>query len=260
MKNLEGKNILITGAATGIGAATAIRFAKEGSNVAINYLHDENLGEVEKVVKKIKETKKDSNVIKVKADISSEEQVKEMFRKVLDEWDKIDVLVNNAGIQINEKSHEVSLENFRKVIDVNLQGTFICSREAIKHFLKKGGGIILNNSSVHEILPKPEYVGYPVSKGGIKNLTTTLALEYADKGIRVNAVAPGVVDTPMNPWYGNSESKNEAGKGVPVKRVGEPEEIAAAFAFLASEDASYITGQTLFVDGGLTLSPEPPKK
>jgi glucose 1-dehydrogenase len=149
------------------------------------------------------------------------------------------------------------MKDFDRVIDVNLRGTFLCAREAIRHFLTRGGGVIVNDSSVHEIIPKPKYLGYSISKGGMENLTKSLALEYAGSGIRVNAVGPGAIVTPMNKaWIDNPKARAEVESHIPMGRAGTSEEIAAVFAFLASDEASYITGQTLFACGGLTLYPE----
>jgi glucose 1-dehydrogenase len=143
-------------------------------------------------------------------------------------------------------------------LNVNLRGAFLCAREAIRHFLeRKAQGVILNNSSVHEIIPKPKYLPYSVSKGGMENLTKSLALEYADRGIRVNGVGPGAVVTPINrAWTEDPKARQEVESHIPMGRAAEAPEIAAVFAFLASQDASYITGQTIFACGGLTLYPE----
>lgn len=144
-----------------------------------------------------------------------------------------------------------------RVLLVDLIGPYLCSREAIQHFLSRGsGGIILNNSSVHQQIPKPGFISYSLAKGAIDNLTRTLALEYADKNIRVNAVAPGAILTPINPWRDDPEARKQVEGHIPLGRAGQSEEIASVLAFLASDDASYITGQTIFVDGGLTLYPE----
>ena len=259
MKGLKGKNVLITGSATGIGKATAIRFAKEGANVAINHLS--NHSEAEQTKLAVDEAcnildKSGCKKLLVEADISNYSQVKKMFNSVLKEWDNLDVLINNAGIQKQAPSNEASLDDFFKVINTDLIGAYYCCREAINHFLgNKKGGLILNNSSVHEVIPKPQFISYSIAKGGLENLTKTLALEYADRKIRVNAVAPGAILTPINPWKDNPQKKARVEQKIPMKRAGKPEEIAAVFAFLASDEASYITGQTIFVDGGLTLYP-----
>jgi glucose 1-dehydrogenase len=258
MSGIKGKNILITGSATGIGEATAIRFAQEGANVAINYRSSKD--EAEETKKAVERAcnaleKKGCKSIIIQADISKLEDVKKMFTKVINVWSKIDILINNAGIQKQSPSHKMSDEDLFKVIYTDLIGTYYCCREAIKHFLSQNGGIILNNSSVHEVIPKPEFIGYSMAKGGMENLTKTLALEYADKNIRVNAVGPGAILTPINPWRDDPKKKKQVESHIPMQRAGNPEEVASVFAFLASNDASYITGQTIFVDGGLTLYP-----
>lgn len=260
MHGLKNKNVLITGASSGIGEATVVRFGEEGANVAINY-HGEK-SDAEKVAKSLKRScdtieKAGCKTLLIKADISKLNEVKKMFKKVLDSWGKIDILINNAGIQEQAPSHKMSLDDFMRVLAVDLIGPYYCSREAIKHFLsRKSGGIILNNSSVHQLIPKPEFIGYSLAKGAIDNLTRTLALEYANKNIRVNTVAPGAILTPINPWRKDPKARKEVESHIPMGRAGESEEIAGVFAFLASDDASYITGQTIFVDGGLTLYPE----
>jgi glucose 1-dehydrogenase len=177
---------------------------------------------------------------------------------VIDTFGTLDILINNSGIQKPVPSHELSAADFDKIINVNLRGAFLCSREAIKHWLsRKAPGSIVNNSSVHEIIPKPKYLPYSISKGGMENMTKTLALEYAGSGIRVNAVGPGATVTPINnAWINDENARAEVVSHIPMGRPGEADEIATVFAFLASEEASYITGQTLFACGGLTLYPE----
>jgi glucose 1-dehydrogenase len=251
---LEGKNALITGASTGIGQAIAVRFAREGANVAINFRNDpEQASTTEQLVHQTC-----ARAMLVQADISQEAEVKRMFAEVIQELGAIDILVNNAGIQKPAASHDVELADFDRVMGVNLRGAFLCAREAIRHFLSRGSrGVILNDSSVHEIIPKPKYLPYSISKGGMENLTKTLALEYASQGIRVNAVGPGAVVTPINSaWINNPKARGEVESHIPMGRAACPEEIASVFAFLASDDASYVTGQTIFACGGLTLYPE----
>jgi glucose 1-dehydrogenase len=258
---LKGKNVLITGASTGIGKAIAVRFAEEGANVAINFRSGPDEAEAARVqVHEACMAVRNSGCrdLIVQADISKEEQVLEMFQRVVEEFGRIDVLVNNAGIQKPTPSHEITTDDFDRVLNVNLRGAFLCAREAIRHFLgRDGGGVILNNSSVHEIIPKPKYLPYSISKGGMENLTKSLALEYAGQGIRVNAVGPGAVVTPINKaWTDNPKARAEVESHIPMGRAAKPEEIASVFAFLASDEASYITGQTIFACGGLTLYPE----
>ncbi len=258
MERLAGRNVLITGASSGIGQAIAIRFAREGANVAINYRSGAEQAEVTRVQAQQARTNGTGQEITVQADVSQEDQVKDMFAKVLDAFGSIDVLVNNAGIQKPCPSHEIEAADFDRIIGVNVRGPFLCAREALRHFLKRGGGgVILNNSSVHEIIPKPKYLSYSISKGGMENLTKSLALEYAGQGIRVNAVGPGAVVTPINKaWIDNPKARGEVESHIPMARAAAADEIASVFAFLASDDASYITGQTIFACGGLTLYPE----
>jgi glucose 1-dehydrogenase len=255
---LEGKNVLVTGASSGIGQAIAVRFAREGANVAINYRSGAEEAQITQALARKARTKTGGTELVVQADVSREDQVKAMFAKVLESFGSLDVLVNNAGIQKACPSHEIEVADFDRVIGVNLRGPFLCAREAIRHFLSRdGGGTILNNSSVHEIIPKPKYLSYSISKGGMENLTKTLALEYAGQGIRVNAVGPGAVVTPINSaWIDNPKARQEVESHIPMTRAASAEEIASVFAFLASDDASYITGQTIFACGGLTLYPE----
>lgn len=257
MERLKGKNILITGSSSGIGQAIAIRFAKEGANIAINYRSDAEQAETTRQLARQARSNGAGREVVIQADVSDEDQVREMFAKVLGEFGCLDVLVNNAGIQKPCASHEIDVKDFDRILAVNLRGPFLCSREAIRHFLTRGGGVILNNSSVHEIIPKPKYVSYSISKGGMENLTKSLALEYAGQGIRVNAVGPGAVVTPINKaWIDNPKARGEVESHIPMSRAAAADEIASVFAFLASDEASYITGQTIFACGGLTLYPE----
>ena len=258
MSKLKGKNVLITGASSGIGQAIAIRFAREGANVAINYRSGAEQAEQTLCMARKARTNGGGKEMVVQADVSDEAQVKTMVAKVIEKFGSLDVLVNNAGIQKPAPSHEIETSDFDRVLAVNLRGPFLCSREAIRHFLDRGGsGVILNNSSVHEIIPKPKYLPYSISKGGMENLTKSLALEYAADGIRVNSVGPGAVVTPINKaWIDNPKARGEVESHIPMSRSAAADEIASVFAFLASDDASYVTGQTIFACGGLTLYPE----
>ncbi|AFZ26305.1 dehydrogenase of unknown specificity, short-chain alcohol dehydrogenase like protein [Cylindrospermum stagnale PCC 7417] len=259
MKGLTGKNALITGASSGIGQAIAIRLAQEGCNIAINYRKQaedaENTEELamQKACADIENCRVKS--LLVQGDVSQEEDITEIVNHVVEKFGSVDILVNNAGIQTECPSHEITAADFDQVIAVNLRGAFLCARETIKHLLSsKRPGVIINISSVHEIIPRPMYLSYSISKGGMENLTKTLALEYANQNIRVNAVAPGATITPINEaWTDDPEKKAIVESHIPMNRAGTAAEMAAAVAFLASDEAAYITGQTLFVDGGLTL-------
>lgn len=259
MKGLKGKSVLVTGASSGIGQAIAIRFAQEGANVAINYYSDqeeavETKEDIDQACQSIEGCGVSSLV--VQADVSQEEDVDRMFATAIDKFGGLDILINNAGMQISGPSHEIAIDKVDRMIAINLRGAYLCARKAIQHFLsQQKAGIILNTSSVHEIIPRPQYVGYSMSKGGMENMTRTLALEYAKHGIRINAIGPGATATPINDWADDPEARAEVEKHIPMGRAGTPEEMAAVTAFLASDDASYITGQTLFIDGGLTLYP-----
>jgi glucose 1-dehydrogenase len=258
MQGLKGKNVLVTGGSSGIGQAIAVRFAEYGANVAINYLTtpDEAAG-TEKMVHNCLEhvRRQDVKEVLVQGDVSKEEDAVRMVQQTVDELGGIDVLVNNAGIQISRPSHELSQADFEKVLGVNLRGAFLCARESIKRFLDAGnGGVIVNVSSVHEDIPKPDYLGYSVSKGGMRNMTRTLALEYAGNNIRVNGIGPGATVTPINrAWVDDPEKAKRVTSHIPLGRPGTADEMAGVTCFLASDEAAYITGQTIFIDGGLTL-------
>lgn len=256
MKGLTGKTALITGASSGIGQAIAIRLGQEGCNIAINYRQDLEGAKAteEQALSKWDSSEKPRSLL-IQGDISQESDIVKMVGQTIDNFGKLDILINNAGIQTEEPSHEVSAESLDRVLDVNLRGAFLCAREAIRYFLKSDRpGIIVNVSSVHEIIPRPMYVSYSMSKGAMENMTKTLALEYASRKIRVNAIAPGATITPINSdWVNDSEKRAVVESHIPMSRPGTSEEVAAAVAFLASEEAPYITGQTLFIDGGLTL-------
>jgi len=260
LRGLKDKNVLITGGSSGIGQAIAVRFAEYGANVAINYLTQpdeaaETEDQVHACVAKVQQ--EGVRDVLVGGDVSKEEDVVRMVGEATAELGGLDILVNNAGIQISRPSEELSSADFDKVIAVNLRGAFMCAREAIGRFLADDkAGSIVNISSVHQLIPKPNYLGYSVSKGGMQNLTRTLALEYAPRGIRVNGVGPGATVTPINRgWIDDPEKRKQVEEHIPMQRAGDADEMAGVTCFLASDDAAYITGQTLFVDGGLTLFP-----
>ncbi len=259
MIGLKGKSALITGATSGIGQAIAVRLAQEGCNIAINYRKDPQAGvdTEEMAMQKACGNIENCGVksLLVQGDVSQESDIIEIVNAVVEEFGSVDILVNNAGIQTESSSHEVTTADFDRVIAVNLRGAYLCARETIKHLLSQNrSGVIINVSSVHEIIPRPMYISYSISKGGMENLTKSLALEYANRGIRVNAIGPGATITPINQdWTDNPEKKAIVESHIPMGRAGTSEEMAAVVAFLASDEAAYITGQTLFVDGGLTL-------
>jgi glucose 1-dehydrogenase len=260
LRGLEGRNVLVTGGSSGIGQAIAVRFAEYGANVAINYLRqpEEAAGTEEQVHACVSKVRREGvRDVLVRGDVSNEDDVARMVGEAVDGLGGVDVLVNNAGIQISRPTEELSSDDFDRVLAVNLRGSFMCAREAIRHFLAEGKpGSIVNISSVHQLIPKPGYLGYSASKGGMQNLTRTLALEYAGRGIRVNGVGPGATVTPINrAWIDDPDKRRQVEEHIPMQRAGDADEMAGVTAFLASDDAAYITGQTIFVDGGLTLYP-----
>ena len=260
LPGLQGKNVLVTGGSTGIGQAIAVRFAQYGANVAINYLrapeaaHDTE-EQVHACIHKVRQ--EGVQDVLVGGDVSREEDVVRMVGEAIDGLGGIDILVNNAGIQISRPSEELSSADFDRVLAVNLRGSFLCAREAIRHILAEDkAGSIVNISSVHQLIPKPNYLGYSTSKGGMQNLTRTLALEYAARGIRDNGVGPGATVTPINrAWIDDPVKRAQVEEHIPMRRAGDADEMAGVTCFLASDLAAYITGQTIFVDGGLSLFP-----
>jgi glucose 1-dehydrogenase len=261
MKGLKNKFVLVTGATTGIGNATAIRFAQEGCSVCINFRTNPEAAKT--TLAAAQKASADNGHagakhITVYGDVSKEDDVKKMFADTLAAFGRLDVLINNAGWQKESPSDQLDMADYDGVMNTNIRGAFMCAREALKHFLARGGGgVILSNSSVHQIIPKPGFASYSLSKGAMGNMTRTLALEYANRGIRVNAVGPGAIITPINKaWKDDPKARAGVESHIPMGRSGESEEIASVFAFLASDEASYITGQTIYACGGLTLYPE----
>ena len=259
-EGLKGKNVLVTGGSSGIGQAIAVRFAEHGANVAINYLREpaeaeETEQQVHACVRKVRQ--EGVRDVLVQGDVAEEDDVVRMVEETVGALGGLDVLVNNAGIQLSRPSEELSGEDFDRVLAVNLRGAFLCAREAIRRFIAQNSpASVINVSSVHQVIPKPGYLGYSVSKGGMQNLTRTLALEYAGRGIRVNGIGPGATVTPINrAWVDDPRKRAQVEEHIPMARAGTADEMAGVACFLASDAAGYITGQTLFVDGGLTLYP-----
>lgn len=257
---LRGQKALVTGASSGIGRSVAIYLAREGADVAVNYSGNESaaLG----VVDEIKSI--GGHAIAIKADVSDETQVQAMFRRMIDDLGTIDILVNNAGLQQDAPIDEMSLAQWRRVIDVNLTGQFLCAREAIREFKRRGvvpeiscaAGKIISMSSVHEVIPWAGHVNYAASKGGVMLMTKSIAQEVAPWRIRVNSVCPGAIRTPINrPAWETPEAYEDLMKLIPYRRIGEPEDIGRAVVWLASDDADYVNGISLFIDGGMTLYP-----
>lgn len=252
-QDLYAKVAVVTGASSGIGAEVAKRLGKEGMKVVINYHSDDE------AAKQVAETveKAGGKAVIYRGDISDEKHASQVINFAIETFGQLDLLVNNAGIEIQKPSHEVELDNWKKVIDVNLTGFFLTSKSAIDYFLKhKIKGSIINMSSVHEIIPWPTFASYAASKGGVRMLTKSLALEYAPHGIRINNIGPGAIETPINKEKLTDKAKLAAlQKMIPMARVGKTDDIANAVAWLASSQAAYITGITLFIDGGMTLYP-----
>ena len=254
----QDKFALVTGGSRGIGRAVAERFAAEGGTVAINHYKDAaEAAETLKRLNHISEAEGHGPKLHrdAPADVAQVADVKAMIDGLVAAWGRLDILINNAGVQAETPGDGFDAATFERIIAVNIMGQAYCAEHAIAHFLtREGGGTVVNTTSVHEIIPKPGFLAYSVSKGGMGNLTRTLALEFADRGVRVNAVGPGAVLTSMNDaWRNDPKAKQGVESHIPMGRAAEPEEMAKVFAFLASDDASYMTGQTLFACGGLTL-------
>jgi glucose 1-dehydrogenase len=257
---LAGQKALVTGANSGIGKAVAIALGQAGADVVVNYVADDAAAGA--VVEEIE--KFGSKAYAHQADVSSEDQVAAMFARMKQEFGTIDILVSNAGLQRDAAFHEMTLAQWSKVLDVNLTGQFLCAREAVREFLRRGvvpsvssaAGKIICMSSVHQEIPWAGHANYAASKGGIKLLMESLAQEVAPKRIRVNAIAPGAIRTPINTEAWNTKAAYDALMAlVPYGRIGEPEDIARAAVWLASDNSDYVVGTTLFVDGGMTLYP-----
>ena len=259
LPRLAGKSVLITGASRGIGRAVAGRLASEGASVVLNHLRDgEEAAEAVTFLQGVSAANQFTAArhAAIEADVADTGAARAMVAKVLADFGRLDVLINNAGILPAELPGEkFDAAAFDRVLAVNLRAVANLSARAIEHFLTRpGGGVIVNTTSAHEIIPKPGYLAYAVAKSGVGMLTRTLALEYAGRGIRVNAVGPGAVETDMNAaWTGDAAKRAEVARHIPMGHPARAGDIAGVYAFLASDDARYITGQTIYACGGLTL-------
>jgi glucose 1-dehydrogenase len=258
---LQGQAALVTGASSGIGAASAVALAAAGAAVGVNYPPG-NKAAAEDIVSQIQQG--GGMAVAFAADVSNEADVRQMVSGAVGVFGRLDILVANAGVQRDARVTEMTLDEWRTVLDVNLTGQFLCAREAIKQFLKqapspvsKAAGKIVCMSSVHEVIPWGGHVNYAASKGGVMLMMKTLAQELAQSKIRVNAIAPGAIKTDINraAWF-TPEKAAELLKLIPYGRIGEPQDVAKAVLWLASDESDYVTGTTLFVDGGMTLYPE----
>jgi glucose 1-dehydrogenase len=257
---LAGQKALVTGANSGIGLAVAIALGEAGADVVVNYVVGDEAAE--QVVADIK--KHGSEAYAHRADVSQEGQVQAMFREMVQRFGTIDILVNNAGLQRDSRFHDMTLAQWNTVINVNLTGQFLCAREAVREFLRRGvvervscaAGKIICMSSVHQEIPWAGHANYAASKGGITMMMQTIAQEYAPHRIRVNGIAPGAIRTPINrnAWQ-TKQAYESLMTLIPEKRIGEPIDIARAAVWLASDDSDYVVGATLFIDGGMTLFP-----
>jgi glucose 1-dehydrogenase len=258
---LVGQKALVTGATSGIGKEVAIALGHAGADVVVNYITDPD--KAEEVVHDI-ERRCDIKAMAIQADVSKEDQVQAMFRTMIDAFGTIDILVNNAGLQQDAPFEHLSLAQWQKVIDVNLTGQFLCAREAVREFKRRGvdpdvscaAGKIICMSSVHDIIPWAGHVNYAASKGGVMMMMKSLAQEVAPWRIRVNAISPGAIRTPINmeAWE-TPQAYAELMRLVPYNRIGETDDIGRAAIWLASDYSDYITGTSLYVDGGMTLYP-----
>ncbi|HSZ78447.1 MAG TPA: 3-oxoacyl-ACP reductase FabG [Chthoniobacterales bacterium] len=258
--SLGGQKALVTGASSGIGRAIALALAEAGADVVLNFIGPSDAAnEVVSAIRKI-----GVKAIPIPADISQEGQVQTMFKEAIEELGTIDILVNNAGIQNNAPIDKMTIEQWNTVIGTNLTGQFLCAREAIREFKRRGivsavsasAGKIICISSVHEVIPWAGHINYAASKGGVMLLMKSIAQEVAALKIRVNSLCPGAIRTPMNQsaWE-DRDAYEDLMTLIPYKRVGEPEEIGRLAAFLASDYADYMTGASIFVDGGMSLYP-----
>lgn len=261
---LKGQTAIVTGASSGIGKGIAESLCAAGANVVVNYIGPE--ADARRAVEDATHCGCASRgeAIAIRADVSDEAQVVAMFAQAIDQFGTVDILINNAGLQQDAPIERMTLAQWRRVIDVNLTGQFLCAREAIREFKRRGvrpgvscaAGKIICVSSVHEVIPWAGHVNYAASKGGVMLMMKSMAQEVAPWRIRINSICPGAIRTPINrPAWETPEAYNDLMKLIPYKRIGEPEDIARLAVWLSSDEADYITGASLFVDGGMTLYP-----
>ena len=258
---LEGQKALVTGASSGIGKGSALALGAAGADVVVNYVTDPQAAQA--LVEQIRAG--GVNAMAIRADVSREDQVRQMFAEMLGAWGTIDILVSNAGLQRDAPLTEMTLEQWNTVLAVNLTGMFLCAREAAREMIRRGvrpetsraAGKIICMSSVHEVIPWAGHANYAASKGGVKLLMQSIAQELAPHRIRVNSIAPGAIQTPINrSAWDTPGALASLLTLIPYGRIGTPEDIGKVAVWLASDDADYVHGQTIFVDGGMTLYPE----
>jgi glucose 1-dehydrogenase len=259
-KLLSGQTALVTGASSGIGKAIALALGEAGANVVVNFVSGDDAAQ--ELARQI--GKGGGDAVALRADVSSEEQVQGMFRSAIERFGTVDILVNNAGLQQDAPFDELTLAQWNKVLAVNLTGQFLCAREAVREFKRRGvrpeiscsAGKIICVSSVHEVIPWAGHVNYATSKGGVMLMMKSIAQEVAPYRIRVNSICPGAIRTPINMQaWDTPAAYSDLLKLIPYKRIGEPEEIGRAAVWLASDYADYVHGISLFIDGGMTLYP-----
>jgi glucose 1-dehydrogenase len=262
VQRLKGQIAIITGASSGLGKACAIAIAGEGASVVVNHPVEKTKPDADAVVKEIASA--GGKAITIQADVSNDQQVQAMFRETIDKFGTVDILVANAGLQRDYAFLEMPLEQWNYVLSVNLTGQFLCAQEAAREFLRRGldekrskaAGKIICMSSVHEVIPWAGHVNYASSKGGIMLMMKSIAQELAPQKIRVNAIAPGAIKTPINrSAWSTPQAEKDLLTLIPYGRVGDPEDIAKVAVWLASDESDYVTGTTIFVDGGMTLYP-----
>ncbi|SDB28468.1 glucose 1-dehydrogenase [Flavobacteriaceae bacterium MAR_2010_188] len=259
---LAGQTAIVTGGSSGIGEAVARALGRDGANVIVNYNSSEE--EALKIAEEISKDNRCGEAIAIQCNVSKEDEVKAMFKQAIDRFGTVDICVANAGLQKDAALHEMTLKDWQLVIDVNLTGQFLCVREAIKEFLRRGMrpevsrslGKIIHMSSVHQIIPWAGHSNYAASKGAIVMLMESICQEYAPQKVRCNSIAPGAIKTPINKSaWDTPEALEELNKLIPYKRIGVPEDIGSAAAWLASDESEYINGTTIYVDGGMTCYP-----